>query len=182
MSTDYVFDGSADRPYVESDPVGPIGAYGATKLEGERAVAEANPNHLIVRTAWLFGVHGPNFVETMLRVGRERGAARVVDDQVGCPTYTGHLARGLLELAASERTGVQHLAGAGACSWHDFARAIFERAGLDVELEPCTTAEFPRPAPRPAWSVLGSEHPGAPTLAPWQEGLDAYLAEREVRA
>ena len=182
VSTDYVFDGRAGEPYVESDPVGPIGAYGATKLEGERAVAAANPNHLIVRTSWLFGVHGPNFVETMLRVGQERGEARVVDDQIGCPTYTGHLARGLLELAASKRTGVQHLAGAGACSWHDFARAIFERAGLDVKLEPCTTAEFPRPAPRPAWSALASEHREAPTLPPWQEGLDAYLAERAVRA
>jgi dTDP-4-dehydrorhamnose reductase len=118
----------------------------------------------------------------MLRVGRERGEARVVDDQIGCPTYTGHLARGLLELAAGERTGVQHLAGGGACSWHDFARAIFERAGLDVQLQPCTTAEFPRPAPRPAWSVLASEHVGAPTLAPWQDGLDAYLAERGAAA
>jgi dTDP-4-dehydrorhamnose reductase len=182
VSTDYVFDGNAREPYVESDPVGPVGVYGTTKLAGERAVAEANPNHLIVRTAWLFGVHGPNFVETMLRVGREQGEARVVDDQVGCPTYTSHLARGLLELAASERTGVQHLAGGGACSWHDFARAIFEHADLDVRLEPCTTAEFLRPAPRPAWSVLASEHRDAPTLPPWQEGLDGYLAEREVRA
>ncbi|HEY6780619.1 MAG TPA: dTDP-4-dehydrorhamnose reductase [Thermoleophilaceae bacterium] len=178
VSTDYVFDGRAREPYVESDPVDPVSVYGQTKLEGERAVAAANPNHLIVRTAWLFGVHGPNFVETMLRLGRERGRARVVDDQIGCPTYTGHLAAGLLELAARERTGVQHLAGRGAVSWHGFARAIFDAAGLDVELEPCTTAEFPRPAPRPAWSVLGTEHVAAPTLPAWHEGLQAYLAER----
>jgi dTDP-4-dehydrorhamnose reductase len=178
VSTDYVFDGSATEPYVESDPVGPVSVYGRTKLAGERAVAAANPNHLIVRTAWVFGVHGPNFVETMLRVGAERGAARVVDDQVGCPTYTRHLAAGLLELAASERAGVQHLAGTGAVSWHGFARAIFDAAGLDVDLQPCATEEFPRPAPRPAWSVLGSERDEAPTLPAWQRGLEEYLAER----
>jgi dTDP-4-dehydrorhamnose reductase len=180
VSTDYVFDGSAREPYVESDVVGPIGNYGRSKLEGERAVAGSNPNHLIVRTSWLFGVHGRNFVETMLRVGDESGEARVVDDQIGCPTYTGHLAQGLLELATGTRTGVQHLAGGGRCSWHGFAKTIFERAGLDVALEPCATADFPRPAPRPAWSVLGSEHADAPTLPPWEEGLAAYLAERSA--
>lgn len=182
VSTDYVFDGSKTEPYLESDPVGPIGGYGRSKLAGERAVAAANPNHVIARTAWLFGVHGKNFVDTMLRVGAERGAAKVVDDQIGCPTYTGHLAAALLELAASEHTGVFHLAGGGRCSWYEFAGAIFERAGLAVDLEPCTTEEFPRPAPRPAWSVLGSERPEAPRLPAWEEGLDAYLAEREVKA
>jgi dTDP-4-dehydrorhamnose reductase len=159
-----------------------VSVYGRTKLAGERAVAAANPDHVIVRTAWVFGVHGPNFVETMLRVGAERGAAKVVADQVGCPTYTRHLAVGLLELAASDRTGVQHLAGTGAVSWHGFARAIFDVAGLEVDLQPCTTAEFPRPAPRPAWSVLGSEHAGAPTLPAWQRGLEEYMTEREARA
>lgn len=178
VSTDYVFDGTAREPYVESDPVGPIGAYGRSKLAGERAVAAANPNHVIVRTAWLFGLHGRNFVDTMLRVGAERGEAKVVDDQVGCPTYSGHLAAALLQLAASEHTGVFHVAGGGRCSWFEFAAAIFERAGLDVRLEPCTTAEFPRPAPRPAWSVLGSERAETPALPAWQDGLDAYLAER----
>ena len=178
VSTGYVFSGDARAPYVESDPVGPATVYGRTKLAGERAVAEANPNHLIVRTAWLFGVHGPNFVETMLRVGSERGAARVVDDQIGCPTYTRHLAQALLELAEGERTGIQHLAGGGSVSWHGFAREIFAAAGLEVDLQPCTTDEFPRPAPRPAWSVLGSEHAGAPTLPAWQHGLKDYMAER----
>jgi dTDP-4-dehydrorhamnose reductase len=182
VSTDYVFDGRAHAPYLESDPVAPIGGYGRSKLAGEQAVAAANPDHLIVRTAWLFGVGGKNFVETMLRVGSERGAARVVDDQIGCPTYTGHLAQGLLQLAASGRTGVQHLAGGGSCSWYELARATFAAAGLEVALEPCATEEFPRPAPRPAWSVLGSEHADAPVLPHWQAGLDAYLAEREVLA
>jgi dTDP-4-dehydrorhamnose reductase len=182
VSTDYVFDGKKREPYVESDRVGPIGSYGRSKLAGEWAVAAENPSHVIVRTSWLFGLHGRNFVETMLRVGRERGEAKVVDDQIGCPTYTGHLAQALLDLAGSDRTGVYHVAGGGRCSWHDFARAIFDRAGLDVRLEPCTTDEFPRPAPRPAWSVLVSERPDAPRLPAWQQGLDAYLAEREVRA
>jgi dTDP-4-dehydrorhamnose reductase len=182
VSTDYVFDGSKREPYVESDAVAPIGSYGRSKLAGEQAVAAANPNHVIVRTAWLFGLHGRNFVDTMLRVGEERGAAKVVDDQVGCPTYTGHLAAALLELAAGAQTGVVHLAGAGRCSWFEFAGAIFERAGLDVRLEPCTTEEFPRPAPRPAWSVLGTERADVPVLPSWQDGLDAYLMERRVRA
>lgn len=182
VSTDYVFDGAKRAPYVESDPVGPIGSYGRSKLAGEHAVADENPNHVIARTSWLFGLHGRNFVDTMLRVGREQGAARVVDDQIGCPTYTGHLAAALLELAASEHTGIFHVAGGGQCSWYELAGAIFERAGLAVTLEPCTSDEFPRPAPRPAWSVLGSERPEGPSLPAWQEGLDAYMTEREVKA
>lgn len=180
VSTDYVFDGTATEPYLESDSVGPIGSYGRSKLAGEEAIVAANPNHVIARTAWVFGLHGKNFVDTMLRVGAERGAAKVVDDQVGCPTYTVHLAAALLELAGSGHTGVYHVAGAGQCSWYEFAGAIFERAGLAVDLEPCTTDEFPRPAPRPAWSVLASERPETPTLPAWQDGLDAYLAERKV--
>jgi dTDP-4-dehydrorhamnose reductase len=181
VSTDYVFDGAKREPYVESDAVGPIGEYGRSKLAGERAVAAANPNHVIARTAWLFGLAGRNFVDTMLRVGAERGEAKVVDDQIGCPTYTGHLAAALLELAASGATGTFHVAGGGRCSWHAFAGAIFERAGLDVALTPCTTDEFPRPAPRPAWSVLASERVETPTLPAWQDGLDAYLSERSAQ-
>jgi dTDP-4-dehydrorhamnose reductase len=173
VSSDYVFDGRKGEPYVESDPVNPLSAYGRTKLEGERATAEANPRHLIARSSWLYGHGGKNFVETMLGLGPE---VRVVDDQVGSPTFTRHLAEALRGLAGSEEYGVHHLAASGSCSWFEFAREIFERAGRDVRVEPCTTAEFLRPAPRPAYSVLGSER--GHELPSWREGLEAYLGVR----
>jgi dTDP-4-dehydrorhamnose reductase len=176
VSTDYVFDGTKRAPYVESDPTAPLQSYGRSKLAGELATAEANPRHFIVRSSWLFGAGGGNFVETMLRLGRERDELRVVDDQVGCPTFTGHLAEAIVELARTEDYGIHHLAGAGRCSWYAFAREIFERSGVDCHVEPCTTDEYPLPARRPAWSVLGSER--GRSLPPWQEGLDAYLGVR----
>jgi dTDP-4-dehydrorhamnose reductase len=181
VSTDYVFAGDARAPYPEDAPTGPRTAYGRSKLEGERLVAQAAPHgHAIVRTAWLFGPHGQNFVDTMLRLGAERDELSVVDDQVGCPTYAGHLAAALLEVAERRTPGVIHAAGAGACTWFDLARATFERAQLPVTVHPCTTADFPRPAPRPAYSVLGSTRRDAPVLPPWQEGLAAHLIAREV--
>jgi dTDP-4-dehydrorhamnose reductase len=177
VSTDYVFDGKKPSAYVESDPVNPLSAYGRSKLAGERATLTASPHSLIVRSAWLFGPGGHNFITTMLRLAEEQERVNVVDDQVGCPTFTGHLADALVELAEGSGHGFLHVAGAGACSWYELARAIFERAGVDTELRPCTTEEFPRPAKRPAHSVLASER-GAPALPSWQEGLDAYLAVR----
>jgi dTDP-4-dehydrorhamnose reductase len=183
VSTDYVFAGDASEPYAEADPTGPRTAYGRSKLAGERAVAAAAPEaHAIVRTAWLFGPHGPNFVDTMLRLGAERDELSVVDDQVGCPTYSGHLARALIEIAETRPNGVLHANGGGRCSWYGLAVATFERAGLSVKVTPCTTADFPRPAPRPAFSVLGSTRADAPTLPSWQEGLAAHLAARKVHA
>jgi len=177
-STDYVFDGSKREPYLESDPIGPRSAYGRSKLAGEEAVAAAGPRHAIARTSWLFGVAGKNFVQTMLGLS---GDLKVVDDQVGCPTYTGHLAEALLGLASGEVSGVVHVAGAGSCSWYEFAAEIFRQAERDdVELRPCTTEEFPRPAPRPAYSVLASERAEAPRLPDWREGLRSYLAERAL--
>ena len=178
LSTDYVFDGTKREPYVESDPTGPRSAYGRSKLAGEHAVAAANPRHAIVRTSWLFGVGGRNFVDTMLGLAGQHDELRVVADQIGCPTYVGHLARALVELAASEAYGIHHVAGAGACSWFEFAGEIFRRAELDVRVVPCTTEEFPRPAPRPAYSVLGIERADSVRLPDWREGLAAYLAER----
>jgi dTDP-4-dehydrorhamnose reductase len=177
VSTDYVFDGSKGEPYVESDPTGPRQEYGHSKLAGERATAAANEDHLVVRSSWLFGAGGRNFVDTMLALGRERDELLVVDDQVGSPTFTGHLAEALVALADGGERGVLHVAGAGSCSWYGFARAIFERAGLDAAVRPCATDEFPRPARRPAFSVLASER-GAPVLPAWQDGLDAYLGVR----
>jgi dTDP-4-dehydrorhamnose reductase len=177
-STDYVFDGSKRAPYVESDPTGPRSAYGRSKLAGEHAVAAANPRHFVVRTSWLFGTGGRNFVDTMLGLAGERDELKVVDDQVGCPTYAGHLASALVELAAGEAYGIHHVAGAGQCSWFDFATEIFRRAEVEIRLVPCTTEEFPRPAPRPAYSVLGSERLDSVRLPDWRAGLAAYLAER----
>jgi dTDP-4-dehydrorhamnose reductase len=177
VSTDYVFDGRKAEPYLESDPPGPIQEYGHSKLAGERATAEANDNHLVVRSSWLFGAGGRNFVDTMLTLGRERDELLVVDDQVGSPTFTGHLAEALVALASGDERGVLHVAGGGSCSWYAFAQAIFERSGVGADLRPCTSDEFPRPARRPANSVLASER-GAPALPAWQDGLDAYLGVR----
>jgi dTDP-4-dehydrorhamnose reductase len=178
VSTDYVFDGSSDRPWVESDPVGPIGAYGRSKLAGEEQIAAAGGNHAIARTAWLYGAGGKNFVDTMLALGAGRDEVSVVTDQVGSPTWTAHLAEGLVELAERDAdTGVFHVAGGGACSWYDLAVEVFDRAGIGCRVVPTTAAAFQRPAPRPAYSVLGTER-GAPQLPPWQDGVAGYLAQR----
>ena len=180
VSTDYVFDGSKRSPYLESDPVAPLSAYGRTKLSGERAVAAAAPDaHTIVRTSWLFGVHGRSFPATMLRLAGERDELTVVDDQIGSPTFTGHLAPALVSLAAGSLSGVVHVTAAGEGSWCDFARAIVEVGGesAGTSVRAITTAEFPTPAPRPAYSVLRSER-GAPPLPDWRDGLGDYLKAR----
>ena len=181
VSTDYVFPGDATTPYAENAPTGPIGAYGRSKLAGEVAVA-ALPDHAIVRTAWVFGPHGKNFVDTMLRLGAERDEVTVVDDQLGCPTYTGHLAAALVDVAARRLRGVLHVAGGGSCTWWDLAVATFEQAGYNVKVNRGKSADLGRPAPRPAYSVLGSTRADAPTLPSWREGLHAHLIAREVLA
>jgi len=180
VSSDYVFDGRASEPYAEDSPVGPRSAYGRSKLAGEQAVAAAG-DHAIVRSSWLFGVHGRNFVATMLRVAQDRDEVRVVDDQIGCPTFTGHLAPALLTIAEQRLAGFLHAAGGGSCSWFELARAAFEEAEVECRAVPVTTAELPRPAERPAWSVLGSTRPDAPALPPWREGLSAYLRSEVLR-
>jgi dTDP-4-dehydrorhamnose reductase len=177
-SSDYVFDGSQRRPYLESDLPAPVSAYGRSKLAGETSVAVANDRHLIVRTSWLFGTGGPNFIETMLRVGAEQPEVLVVSDQVGSPTYVRHLAPALALLAESERFGIHHVAAAGHCSWFEFAQEIFDQAGMETRVMAATTEMLGRPAPRPAYSVLGSENPDAIVLPPWRQGLIEYLAER----
>jgi dTDP-4-dehydrorhamnose reductase len=179
VSTDYVFDGSlTGRPYVESDAVGPIGAYGRTKLAGEEAVTSSNPNHAIARTAWLYGAGGKNFCDTMLRLASERDEVAVVTDQVGCPTWTGHLSPALLDLAVADATGIFHTAGGGQCSWHGLTVELFARAGIECRVAETTSAEFRRPAPRPAWSVLASERDETPVLPGWEEGVAGFLRER----
>ena len=175
VSTDYVFAGDATRPYVESDPVDPRSAYGRSKLAGEHAVRESAPRHAIVRTAWLFGGGGShrNFVDTMRRLATERDEITVVDDQVGCPTYTGHLAEALLEVAERDLTGTLHIAGRGRCSWYDLAEATL--ADTDVTLRRGSSADLDRPAPRPSFSVLISERDETPRLPEWSHGLRAHL-------
>ena len=168
-SSDYVFDGSKDAPYVESDEPAPLSAYGESKLAGEREVRRG----WIVRSSWLFGWTGHNFVRTMLRLGAERDEVSVVADQRGSPTYTGHLAAGTRELLERPE-GVWHLAAEGDCTWAEFAEAIFEEAALDCRVRRITTAELGRPAPRPAYSVLRSEK-GAPQLPHWRDGLRECL-------
>ena len=172
FSTDYVFDGRKGAPYVESDAPNPLSVYGRTKLNSE---AVAGDDAWIVRTSWLFGATGTNFVRTMLALGVERAEVSVVDDQRGCPTFAGHLATAVRELVELPR-GVWHLAADGDCTWADFAEAIFDEAGLECAVRRIAAAELGRPAPRPAYSVLRSERPNAPHLPHWREGLRDCLA------
>jgi dTDP-4-dehydrorhamnose reductase len=185
ISTDYVFDGVAPldagghaRAYVESDPTGPRSVYGSTKLDGERQVLAASPRHLIVRTAWLYGVDGPNFVETMLRLAGERDAVQVVTDQIGSPTWSGHLAPAILGLLERELSGLVHLTGAGEVSWNGFAKEIFRQADVECLVEAASSEQMARPAPRPAWSALASERDDVLPMPDWRDGLAGYLAAR----
>jgi dTDP-4-dehydrorhamnose reductase len=183
ISTDYVFDGTKREPYVESDPVAPASVYGRTKLHGEQAVADAAPEaHSIVRSSWLFGTGGPCFPATIRRLASERDELGVVDDQRGCPTFTGHLARALLELAAAQPVGILHVAASGDCTWFELAKEIVAATGARAEVKPTTTADMARPAPRPGYSVLGTERPDdAPQLPHWREGLAEFLNLAVVR-
>ena len=175
-STDYVFDGTKRTPYVESDGPSPQGVYGRTKLGGE-AAALMGGHAWVLRTSWLFGWTSTNFVRTMLRLAEERDEVSVVADQLGCPTYVGHLAAATREIVdAGLPFGVYHLAAQGECTWADFAEAIFEEAGVACRVKRITTEELGRPAPRPAYSVLRSEQPGTPVLPHWREGLKECLA------
>lgn len=176
-STDYVFDGLLGRAYIEDDATSPLGAYGRTKLAGEQAALAACPaGARIARTAWLYGAHGKNFVDTMRRLGEERDEVSVVDDQEGCPTWTRDLAPAL-EALLDQPPGVYHTAGGGSVTWAGFARAIFADAGIECRVVPITTAELGRPAPRPVYSPLAVTRPGAPRLRPWRDALRDYLKE-----
>ena len=163
---------------MESDPIGPRSVYGETKLAGEREVLASCAAHTIVRTAWLYGVDGGNFVDTMLRLAGEREAVQVVTDQVGSPTWSGHLAPAILGLLEREVHGLVHLTGAGAVSWNGFAEEIFRQAEVDCRVEPASSEQMARPAPRPAYSVLESERDDVLAMPPWQDGLAGYLAAR----
>jgi dTDP-4-dehydrorhamnose reductase len=179
ISTDYVFDGNKRSPYVESDAPSPLSSYGSSKLAGEREVVARCPDmHTIVRTSWLFGT-GLCFPSTIVRLAAERDELTIVDDQVGCPTFTGHLADALLKLidAHALPLGVVHMAAAGSCSWYEFAREVLASGGVRCELRPGDTADLGRPARRPAYSVLATDW-GAivPRLPDWREGVAAYMS------
>jgi dTDP-4-dehydrorhamnose reductase len=180
VSSDYVFDGAKGSPYVESDQPAPLSAYGRTKLAGEEATAAANKRHFVVRSAWLFGIGGGNFVETMLRLAADHGEVLVVRDQVGSPTYTWHLAYGVVRLIEGIEYGIHHMAAAGQCSWYEFAREIFEQAHVECKVLSGTTEMLGRPAPRPPFSALASQREHAILLPPWQDGLAGYLAQRQA--
>ncbi|MCL6572533.1 MAG: dTDP-4-dehydrorhamnose reductase [Bacillus sp. (in: Bacteria)] len=180
ISTDYVFDGSATEPYEADHQTKPLGAYGRTKLAGEELLQKHVEQFFIVRTAWVFGVYGQNFVKTMLRVGGERGEVGVVHDQVGSPTYTVDLARFMVEVMETEKYGIYHATNSGVCSWYEFAVEIFKQAGLEVTVNPLTSDQFPRPAARPHYSVLSKKQiveQGFTPLRDWKEALSAYLIE-----
>ncbi|HYJ23135.1 MAG TPA: dTDP-4-dehydrorhamnose reductase [Solirubrobacterales bacterium] len=180
VSSDYIFDGAKAAPYVESDQPAPLSAYGRTKLAGEEATVAANKRHFVVRSAWLFGIGGPNFVETMLRLAGSGNEVLVVRDQVGSPTYTWHLAYGIVRLIEGIEFGIHHMAAAGQCSWYEFAREIFEQSKVECKVLSITTEEFGRPAPRPPFSALTSQREHAIRLPSWQDGLAGYLAQRQA--
>jgi dTDP-4-dehydrorhamnose reductase len=196
VSTDYVFDGMKKEPYLENDPVSPLGVYGRSKADGEQEIKTILPAHIIIRTTWLYGVHGNNFVKTMLRLGREQEVVRVVCDQFGCPTSATDLADAILLIAeriSADREikwGTYHYCGDGATSWHGFAETIFNLAQRHTTLTvrkvaPITTAEFPTPAKRPANSVLNcdliKDHFGIHTR-PWKESLGETLKQLHIAA
>ena len=179
VSTDYVFDGSKRTPLLETDTLGPQSAYGKTKLEGEKFIQENTDKYFILRTAWLYGIHGGNFVQTMLGLAENHDEITVVDDQIGSPTYSLDLAVSIANLLESDKYGIYHLTNEGECSWYEFSKRIFELSGVDVKVMPVSTEEFPRPAPRPRYSVLSNQKwikAGFPPMRDYKEALSDYLS------
>ena len=182
ISTDYVFDGQGTRPWEPDDERHPLNVYGQTKYEGELAVEELFDKYFIVRIAWVFGVAGKNFIKTMLRLGKERGAVSVVDDQIGSPTYTYDLARLLVDMIQTDKYGRYHATNEGLCSWYEFAKEIFRQAGMDVPVTPVSSDAFPAKATRPSNSRLNKDklsENGFERLPAWQDALGRFLKEIE---
>ena len=173
VSTDYVFDGRGTRPYHEYDAPNPQSAYGRSKLAGEIAVREVNPKHYVVRTAWVYHEQGANFPRTMLSLA-SRPEVRVVDDQVGCPTYAPHLAQAIARLLETDSFGTYHFAGAGSVTWYGLTCRLFALRGITTPVVPVTTEEFPRPAPRPRYSVLTTLQEPRIVLPPWEDALEEF--------
>ena len=183
FSTDYVFDGLGKRPWQEYDERNPLNMYGLTKCDGERVVENLISKHFIVRISWVFGVNGNNFIKTMLRLGKERGAVSVVNDQIGSPTYTADLAELSVDMIITEKYGIYHATNEGICSWYDFACEIFKQANMDVEVIPVDSDAFPVKAKRPKNSRMAKEQldkNGFNRLPTWQDALKRYLKEIEA--
>lgn len=181
FSTDYVFDGTKGTPYLPTDPMSPLGVYGKTKAAGEHATIVANPRHFILRTAWLYGPGGNNFVEKVLRAAASRPELSVVDDEFGSPTHTLDLAEAALALARTQNYGTYHAVNTGACNRLEFAKAFLEMAGVTTPVRPCKAAEYPSKAPRPAYSVLDTAALTAAsdyTMRPWRDALAHYMERR----
>lgn len=181
FSTDYVFNGQGERPWEPDDPREPLNVYGQTKHEGELAVQELLEKYFIVRIAWVFGVNGKNFIKTMLRLGKERGAVSVVDDQIGSPTYTYDLARLVVDMIQTDRYGIYHATNEGLCSWYEFACQIFKAAGMNqVKVTPVDSTAFPAKAKRPHNSRMDKSklaENGFEPLPSWEDALERYLKE-----
>ncbi len=181
LSTDYIFSGEGERPWEPDDEPAPLNVYGQTKYEGEEEIKSRCKKYFIVRISWVFGINGNNFIKTMLRLGRENGAVKVVDDQIGSPTYTYDLAVLLVDMAESERYGQYHATNEGICSWYEFAKEIFRAAGMeDVTVTPVSSDEFPAKAKRPSNSRMSKEDlikNGFNKLPTWQDAVERYLKE-----
>lgn len=181
ISTDYIFSGDGDRPWEPDDEADPLNVYGQTKYEGEQEVKRRLNKYFIVRISWVFGINGNNFIKTMLRLGKENGAVKVVDDQIGSPTYTYDLATLLVDMAESEAYGQYHATNEGICSWYEFAKEIFKAAGMDqVSVTPVTSDEFPAKAKRPSNSRMSKEKlikNGFNKLPAWQDAVKRYIKE-----
>lgn len=178
ISTDYVFDGNKKTPLNEEDKLGPKTIYGKTKLEGEKFIQKNTKKFFILRTAWLYGIHGKNFVQTMLNLSKKNDEIKVVNDQIGCPTYSKDLCKAISELLKSDKYGIYHVTNKGKVSWYVFAQKIFELSNIDIKVKPCSTEEFPRPAHRPHYSVLNNQkwiNNGFTPLRNYDEALKEYL-------
>lgn len=178
VSTDYVFNGDGKESYNEFDETSPLGVYGKSKLAGENFVKSLTSKYFVVRTSWVYGAEGNNFVKTMIKLAENNSEIKVVDDQVGCPTYTVDLAKQIELLVQTEKYGTYHISNSGNCSWYEFAKAIFKRMEKPVNVLPVSTSEFPRPAKRPSYSVfdhMALRLNGFPKVRPWEEALEEYM-------
>jgi dTDP-4-dehydrorhamnose reductase len=183
VSTDYVFDGMSHIPYDEFHSTNPSSIYGKSKLAGEQLVQSLHSQYFIIRTSWVYGIHGNNFVKTMLRLAQEKESVSVVNDQIGSPTYTIDLSKCIADLLQTQKYGIYHVSNSGHCSWYEFAVAIFEEAGMNIQVVPVSTEAFPRPAKRPPFSIL--DHKALrlndfPEMRNWRDALKAFIAEMEL--
>ena len=183
ISTDYVFDGCSTTPYHEFSPVSPINIYGNSKLAGEMMVRDFHSKFFIIRTSWVFGTNGNNFVKTMLKLSKEKEQLLVVNDQFGCPTYTGDLSKCIIQLMETNKYGIYHVSNSGSCSWFEFAKEIFRQTNNSIKLEPCRTDQFPRPAKRPSYSVMdnmGLRINNFDPMPHWKNALKRFLIKNNL--